>query len=525
MVRERSARAAESHMHARYARAASTDAYLTEKTKKFAVDGTALPNVTFDIGESYSGLLPVDDSSDRELFFWFVPSTNKAADDEIVIWLNGGPGCSSMDGLFHENGPVTWMTGTFLPVKNMYSWTNLTNVVWIEQPVGTGYSQGTMNATSEKDVSDQFMGFWRNFMDTFDLKGRKVYITGESYAGMYVPYIADAMIAQNNTDYFDVEGIMIYDPSIGYDSITEQVPTLAFVENNKALFPFNETFWEYIRNISSSCGYDDFLAEGLTFPPKGPLASPPGTYANNTIKPECDIFNQVFDAILKINPCFDIYQVGQLCPLLWDTLGFPYSDMYLPDGYDIPYFNRADVKKALHAPPDAEWAMCTEGNVFVGGDSDTSPPSGLTGGPLARVAEATNNVIVGHGTLDMVLILNGTLLTLQNLTWGGAQGFSTPPSEPFYVPYHAEASMASMAGAGVFGSWVSERGITFVSVDLAGHMIPQYQPGAAYRHLEVLLGRVANMSEVSAFTTQRGYPQPGDALGKGISPVQVALGE
>lgn len=61
-------------------------------------------------------------------------------------------------------------------VRNTYAWNNLTNVVWVEQPVGTGYTQGTVNATDEIDVASQFRGFWRNFVDTFDLQNRKVYI-------------------------------------------------------------------------------------------------------------------------------------------------------------------------------------------------------------------------------------------------------------------------------------------------------------------------------------------------------------
>lgn len=84
----------------------ATPAYLTNATAPFAVNGSALPNVTFDIGESYAGNLPVGNSTTESLFFWFVPTENPAASDEIVIWLNGGPGCSSLDGFFHENGPV-----------------------------------------------------------------------------------------------------------------------------------------------------------------------------------------------------------------------------------------------------------------------------------------------------------------------------------------------------------------------------------------------------------------------------------
>lgn len=62
----------------------SHDHYLNQKTKPYWVNGSALPEVDFDIGESYSGLLPIDHS--KELFFWFVPTTNPAATDEITIW-------------------------------------------------------------------------------------------------------------------------------------------------------------------------------------------------------------------------------------------------------------------------------------------------------------------------------------------------------------------------------------------------------------------------------------------------------
>lgn len=66
---------------------------------EFAVNGSAIPDVDFDVGESYAGLLPISDAKDSpELFWWFFPSTNPAAKNEIVIWLNGGPGCSSLEG-------------------------------------------------------------------------------------------------------------------------------------------------------------------------------------------------------------------------------------------------------------------------------------------------------------------------------------------------------------------------------------------------------------------------------------------
>ncbi|KAI9833597.1 MAG: hypothetical protein M1819_003550 [Sarea resinae] len=470
--------------------------YLNANTTKFAVNGTGIPDVNFDVGESYSGLLPIskDANETRELFFWFFPSDNPQSSEEITIWLNGGPGCSSLEGLLQENGPFLWQPGTFLPVQNPWSWTNLTNVIWVEQPVGTGFSQGTPTATSEEDVAEQFLGFFKNFVDVFGMHNCQVYIAGESYAGYYVPYIADAMFNTNDTEYFDIQSIMIYDPSTSTDAVQEQIPVVPFVDYWTGLFALNDTFLADIHNRADKCGYTDFMNEHLIFPPKGPLPDPPDASA-----PGCDLWDDIFAAVTAIQPCFNMYNIAQTCPVLWDNLGFPGSFDYVPAGASI-YFNRSDVQTAIHAPP-TNWLECSNGNVFVNG-TDNSPPSGLS--VLPSVIERTQRTIIGHGLLDYILIANGTLLMIQNMTWNGAQGFSAPPEDVFYVPYAEGTSDGTLAGAGVFGTTRTERGLTFVETRLSGHMIPQYAPSASYRQLEYLLGRIDSLSQVSDFTTQTG---------------------
>lgn len=114
----------------------------------------------FDLGESYAGRLPIaapnstGSSSENELFFWFFPSKNPAANKEITVWLNGGPGCSSMGGLLQENGPFLWQPGTYSPQPNPFSWTNLTNMVWIDQPIGKKIpKQSSSNFFLERHLS------------------------------------------------------------------------------------------------------------------------------------------------------------------------------------------------------------------------------------------------------------------------------------------------------------------------------------------------------------------------------------
>lgn len=148
-----------------------------------------------------------------------------------------------------------------------------------------------------------------------------------------------------------------------------------------------------------------------------------------------------------------------------------------------------------------------------------SEPSSFTA--LPYVIERTNNVIVGSGHLDFLLLTNGTLATLNNMTWNGAQGFSSNPyADLLFVPYNpfigivieettTQSSIPSIgvglqAGAGYLGTTHTERGLTFSTVNLAGHEIPQYVPGASYRQLEFLLGRISSLTDMGDFTTETG---------------------
>ena len=237
------------------------------------------------------------------------------------------------------------------------------------------------------------------------------------------------------------------------------VPAVAFVDYWENLLALNASFLTDIHIRADSCGYTSFLNDYLVFPPAGPLPSPP-----NASAPGCDVFDDIFNAASLINPCFDIYQVATTCPLLWDVLGFPGSFDYTPVGATV-YFNRTDVQQAINAPIQ-EWMECTNNNVFVNG-TDNSPPSGLS--VLPGVIERLNRTIIGHGVLDMILIANGTLLMIQNMTWNGAQGFQSKPQDEFFVPYHSEVSLSTLAGSGVFGTTHAERGLTWVEISLSGH--------------------------------------------------------
>jgi carboxypeptidase D len=94
-------------------------------------------------------------------------------------------------------------------------------MVYVEQPVGVGFTQGTPDISNEVELGQQFVGFWRNFVNAFNLEYRKMYITGESYAGYYIPYVADAFIQQNDTECFNLKGVAINDPILSQDVVQQ----------------------------------------------------------------------------------------------------------------------------------------------------------------------------------------------------------------------------------------------------------------------------------------------------------------
>lgn len=98
--------------------------FLTNSTSEYRV--SSLPEVRYDVGELYAGNIAIDSNDpNRTLFFVFQPTIGEPV-DEVTIWLNGGPGCSSMEAFLQENGLWVWLPGTLEPTINPYSWVNLT---------------------------------------------------------------------------------------------------------------------------------------------------------------------------------------------------------------------------------------------------------------------------------------------------------------------------------------------------------------------------------------------------------------
>jgi cathepsin A (carboxypeptidase C) len=143
--------------------------------------------------KQYSGYLDVDD--DKHFFFWFFESRNDPKNDPVVLWLNGGPGCSSFTGLFMELGPSS-IDKNIKIVHNPYSWNANASVIFLDQPVNVGYSYSDNDVSSTEAASKDVYAFLTLFFDKFSEYAKQdFHITGESYAGHYIPQFATEILA------------------------------------------------------------------------------------------------------------------------------------------------------------------------------------------------------------------------------------------------------------------------------------------------------------------------------------------
>ncbi len=218
--------------------------------------------------KQYSGYLDITKS--KHYHYWFVESENEPGKDPIVLWLNGGPGCSSLDGFLYEHGPFRLNDTTSPPTlyKFDYSWAKQANMIYLESPVGVGFSYSDDDADykcSDDTTANDNMLAMEKFFELFpEYKQQDFYITGESYGGVYVPTLAEAIIKNNDYSGAPLQGIAVGNGCTGYDSgiCGDKKTTLDaqfFVQNTAFLSKdlkkeLNENCdWEKPTEISEGC--------------------------------------------------------------------------------------------------------------------------------------------------------------------------------------------------------------------------------------------------------------------------------
>uniref|UniRef100_A0A7S3KD17 Carboxypeptidase n=1 Tax=Euplotes crassus TaxID=5936 RepID=A0A7S3KD17_EUPCR len=193
---------------------------------------------------SYSGFVNVDEATDSNLFYWFFRDNHFSPDAPLVLWINGGPGSSSAYGNLIENGPFKLVDGPSDSVHvhsvTEQAWTEEANMLYLDQPVGVGYSYGHMPIVNMSQIQEHALNFILGFYQKHpEMQGRDFFITGESYGGKYEPAIAVAIIDYNEQA-----------------AKADQIPLKGVLVGNGYTDPI--TFRMSIRNMATAMGHFQF---------------------------------------------------------------------------------------------------------------------------------------------------------------------------------------------------------------------------------------------------------------------------
>jgi cathepsin A (carboxypeptidase C) len=383
-------------------------------------------------------------------FFWLFESKSDPASDPLIMWLSGGPGCSSQLALLAENGPCT-VNGT-TPVANPFSWHNKANVMWVDQPAGVGFSTG-FGTHDEAGVANNMYVFLQNFFKALPQYGNGgFYIFGESYGGHYVPAIGHR-IWQGNKDKQGVEipmkGISIGN---GLTNPKEQYKWYAQMgydggkdEGGHAPGMFNKYVYGAMKLATPVCvaAIDRCEKAGTALPG-----------VNNTECLEasevCNIMSQIPLKATGKNP------YDQRIPCEHGNLCYDFSGMEA-------WLNTAEVQKALGV--SKKWESCNYAvnMAFQLAGDWMQPFHGL----IPELLNDGVEVLIYAGDCDYICNWLGNKAWTKSLEWDGASDFNQAEDKDWQLEGETVARLRSF------------KNFHFMQVFNAGHMVPMDQPAAA----------------------------------------------
>ncbi|BGO96609.1 Cell death protease [Rhodotorula toruloides] len=385
--------------------------------------------------------------SDAHLYFLLARNKHIPKRERLVIWLNGGPGCSSFDGALIELGPLRIDESGTPRVVEGTAWNEYANVLFLDQPAGTGFSYVTKNDNVRElaDAADQVVNFLANFYRVFpEFSSMDTYIAGESYAGQYIPYIADA-IEKTTIVNTPLKGLLIGN---GWISPREQYPAYLDYLLDQRLVKENSQAHRNIRRVLDKC--EEKLA----------TIEKDNGGKGMVLVGECEqILGAVGAATGKDGLCLNLYDTREYhaCGTEWP-----------PALKQVSGFLRSrNVVKALHAEKGPEshgpWTQCSS-SVGAKFWTPNSVPSVVL---LPQLLEKMP-ILLYNGDKDAMCPGIGIEKMIDKLEWNGATGFVD--AAPLDWSVDGESA----------GRWTTARNLTYVEVFNSSHMVPMDKPLAAH---------------------------------------------
>ena len=434
----------------------------------------------------YAGHIEVDKARDASMFYWLFESSSSSKEDDIplIIWLNGGPGCSSLIGEFLEVGPLGLSKSGSIEI-NKESWLSVGHLLFIDQPVGTGYSftKGGAGAhcRNDRECNRDLYAFLVNFFKLHNrlmvhtetgYVTRRTILTGESHAGHVIPSFTKFVMEKNTA-------LTTNSKSDSNNNMIINIDALAIGNG-----------W-----IDPSEQYDvsDFahMMGLITLSQKNSLANKKSICQSNLKKGQ---FNsrtcfRLLDDVLDMTKRADGKRV-----LIYDIRERVTSDAYYPPGhkrFEI-YLNRADVKRALHADRvNHRFGQCLDPPYFALRHQDGKGVSN----ELSYVLDKGINVFLFTGQYDLICNFKSLESSMNKLQWKGSAAWKS----------------ADLRRWGTNYGWVkSTGGLTSVVFSDSGHMVAMDQKGRTLEMMKNIVnkkvlnaGPKANAKEMQKLTRRR----------------------
>jgi len=426
---------------------------------------TNLPGLLYDIQfNQFSGYINLPETQ-KQIHYWFVEAEVNPETAPVVFWTNGGPGCSGLIGFLTEQGPFRPDADGLLQ-ENPYAWNRIANMVFLEQPVGVGFSYSDNEddyRIGDDQAAQDNLATVRGFLAKFPhLKSVPLYITSESYGGHYMPTLAVAIINFNDalpsdsSDRINFHGFAVGNPYTDYYS---------------GVGAEMETYWG--KQLLPKPAWDVYVANGCTTT-TGQL--------NNSV---CS--SLILDFMKKIgnlNPYALDYPVcltaqqRTMHAFLHSGTSLEGSIAYEPceDQFSTDYLNRADVKSALHVRGDITWDECSRTTKYELKDK-MLPMEKYYRTVLESKTHPDLRVLVYSGDDDSVCGTIGTQRWIYDL------GYSVLKKSD-WTTWTVDGQVAGYVtkfDTGAFDAFgkAKDSRFSFVTVHFAGHEVPTYKPKEA----------------------------------------------
>lgn len=408
-----------------------------------------LPGLPADFhNEQFAGEVCVDAEHGGRLFYWMVMHEGGIeADVPLLFWLNGGPGCSSLDGLFSEIGPFRITHDLNLEI-DPHAWTNLAHVVFVDQPAGTGLSwvddrEGIVG--SQAALNGEFFTFLREFYNMHPgFLSAPVYFAGESYAGHYIPSIIAHMNLPESQAVLPlkVHGAMIgngwTEPKVQFGSYAD-IGQSAGILGKEQADQMRATYVQCLESYHDTGGATD---------------SDFGDY---------DSCEGLFDYLIDMSGSDDTMTVNMYDFRYYaaDSGGDSWPPHLERTG---AYLKQASVLSAIHATGvPHNWTECSD----AAGDALANEDAIGVRGHLPGFLAAGTRLLFYNGQFDLICNHLGTQELLRTMEWPHQAEFNAAERTYWIVD-------GKPAGYGkTYGN------LTFTTINAASHMVPMDQPVVA----------------------------------------------